>query len=40
MIGIEFGRWGKARITRPTPLELAALVLLLGFVGIVAWALR
>lgn len=40
MIVIDFGRWGKARITHPTPLELAALLLFLAFLGIVIWALR
>jgi hypothetical protein len=40
MIVIDFGRWGKARIARPTILELAALLLILAFSGIVIWTLR
>ena len=40
MIVIDLGRWVKARIARPTILELAALLLFLVFLGIAVWALR
>ena len=40
MIAFDFGRFGKARITRPTLLEIVALVVLLVFAGIGLWALR
>ncbi len=35
MIFIEFGRLGKAKLHRPTPLEVVALVALLVFVACV-----
>lgn len=40
MIAFDFGRFGKARITRPTPLEIVALIVFLAFVGIGVWALH
>jgi hypothetical protein len=40
MIVFDFGRFGKARIARPTLLEIVALVVLLVFAGIGIWALR
>jgi hypothetical protein len=35
VIFIEFGRFGKAKLHRPTPLEVVALVALLVFVACV-----
>ena len=40
MIVFDFGRFGKARITRPTVLEIVALFVFLAFVRIGIWALR
>ena len=40
MIVFDFGRFGKARITRPTLLEIVALIVLLAFVGIGFWTLH
>jgi hypothetical protein len=40
MIVFDFGRFGKARITRPTFLEIVALVVFLAFAGLAAWAIR
>jgi hypothetical protein len=40
MIIVDFGKFGKARITRPTFLEVVALLAVFAFVGITVWALR
>lgn len=40
MIRVSLGKFGKVQITRPTLLEIAALALVLAFIGIVlvaAW---
>ncbi len=39
MIEIDLGKLGKARLHRPTPLEVAALVVLLTFLGLM-WVFR
>jgi len=40
MIVFDFGRFGRARITRPTLLEILALIVCLAFVGMGIWVLR
>jgi hypothetical protein len=40
MIFVDFGRFGKAKIARPTVLEVVAMVAFLGFVGAAIWAVR
>jgi hypothetical protein len=40
MIVFDFGKFGKARIARPTLLEVVALFVVLAFIGIGIWALR
>jgi hypothetical protein len=40
MIVIDFGRLGKARITRPTLLEVVSLIAFLTLIGVSIWALR
>jgi hypothetical protein len=40
MIVFDFGRFGKASITRPTLLEIVALIVFLAFAVISIWALR
>lgn len=39
VIEIDLGKLGKARLHRPTPLEVAALVVLLTFLGLM-WVFR
>jgi hypothetical protein len=40
MIVLDFGRFGRARITHPTLLEILALVICLAFVGMGIWVLK
>lgn len=40
MIAFDFGKFGKARITRPTVLEIIALAVFLAFMILVVWHLR
>jgi len=40
MIVIDLGRWGRARITRPTLLEVVALLVFLTFLGTAIWVVR
>ena len=40
MIVVDFGRFGKARITRPTMLEVLALSIFLAFLGVTIWVLH
>jgi hypothetical protein len=40
MIFVELGKVGRAKIARPTILEVVALVVFLAFAGVAVWALR
>ena len=40
MIFVDFGKLGKAKITRPTVLEVVAFGVFLAFVAVAVWALR
>ena len=40
MIFVDFGKLGKAKIARPTLLEVVALAVFLAFVGVAVLALR